>query len=131
MDVIAIRKVVAAAVAPLGCALTPEQIYYCGSYTMNRCVFRWRYGWSANRALEGFYQYLSRKVRPTAVLPNGKDPDDLIGASGPDEFRKVILTARSLVDSLWERLQSEYELTQPESRAQFWQAVHTRAKHWQ
>ena len=76
------------------------------------------------RALERILPVLEpgRSVR-LAVLPNGKDPDDLIGASGPDEFRKVILTARSLVDSLWERLQSEYELSKPESRAQFWQAV--------
>ena len=76
------------------------------------------------RAVERILPVLEpgRSVR-LALLPNGKDPDDLIAASGPDEFRKVILTARSLVDSLWERLQSEYELTQPESRAQFWQAV--------
>ena len=56
-------------------------------------------------------------------MPNGKDPDDLIGASGPDEFRKVVSTAKSLIDSLWESLQSEYELSQPEARAQFWQTV--------
>ena len=32
-----------------------------------------------------------------AVLPNGKDPDDLIEASGPDEFRKVIISMQDLL----------------------------------
>ena len=76
------------------------------------------------RALERILPVLEpgRSVR-LAALPNGKDPDDLIGGSGPDAFRKVISTARSLVDTLWESLQSEYEVSQPEARAQFWQAV--------
>ena len=117
----------AAAVAPLGTALTPEQILLLWKLHNEPvlCFDGDTAGQRAQmRALERILPVLEpgRSVR-LAVLPNGKDPDDLIGASGPDEFRKVILTARSLVDSLWERLQSEYELTQPESRAQFWQAV--------
>ena len=128
MDVIAIHKSgVAAAVAPLGTALTPEQILLLWKLHNEPvlCFDGDTAGQRAQmRALERILPVLEpgRSVR-LAVLPNGKDPDDLIGASGPDEFRKVILTARSLVDSLWERLQSEYELSQPESRAQFWQAV--------
>jgi DNA primase len=35
----------------------------------------------------------------------------------------VIGTARSLVDSLWEQIQAEFDIRQPEARAQFWQAV--------
>jgi len=58
-----------------------------------------------------------------AVLPEGTDPDDLIAASGPEGFRKVISTARALVDSLWERVGAEFDVRQPETRAQFWQAV--------
>jgi len=68
-----------------------------------------------------------RSVR-LAVLPDGKDPDDIIEASGPNEFRKVVSTARSLIDTLWESLQSEYELSQPEARAQFWQAVRSHVR---
>jgi DNA primase len=128
MDVIAIHKSgVAAAVAPLGTALTPEQILLLWKLHNEPvlCFDGDTAGQRAQmRALERILPVLEpgRSVR-FALLPNGKDPDDLIETSGPDEFRKVILTARSLVDTLWERLQSEYELTQPESRAQFWQAV--------
>ena len=128
MDVIAIHESgAAAAVAPLGTALTPEQILllwklhnepvlcFDGDVAGQRAQLR---------ALERILPVLEpgRSVR-LAALPNGKDPDDLIGASGPDAFRKVVSTARSLVDTLWESLQSEYELSQPEARAQFWQAV--------
>ena len=117
----------AAAVAPLGTALSSEQILLLWKLHNEPvlCFDGDTAGQRAQlRALERILPVLEpgRTVR-LAVLPNGKDPDDLIGASGPDEFRRVILTARSLVDSLWGRLQSEFELTQPESRAQFWQAV--------
>ena len=128
MDVIAIDKSgAAAAVAPLGTALTSEQILllwklhnepvlcFDGDVAGQRAQMR-----ALERILPVLEPGLSVRL---AALPNGKDPDDLIGASGPDAFRKVVSNARSLVDTLWESLQSEYELSQPEARAQFWQAV--------
>ena len=127
MDVIAIHKSgAAAAVAPLGTALTPNRfllwklhnepvLCFDGDAAGQRAQMR-----ALERILPVLEPGLSVRL---AVLPNGKDPDDLIGASGPDEFLKVVSTARSLVDALWESLQSEYDLNQPEARAQFWQAV--------
>ena len=63
------------------------------------------------RALERILPVLEpgRSAR-FALLPDGKDPDDLIGASGPDGFLRVIASARSLIDSLWNSLQVEYDL---------------------
>ncbi len=127
MDVIAIDKSgAAAAVAPLGTALTPEQILLLWKLHNEPilCFDGDAAGQRAQmRALERILPILEpgRSIR-FAVLPEGKDPDDLIGAFGPDEFRKVISSARSLVDTLWDNLQSEYELSKPEARAQFWQA---------
>ncbi len=128
VDVIAIHKSgAAAAVAPLGTALTPEQILLLWKLHNEPvlCFDGDAAGQRAQlRALERILPVLEpgRSVR-VAVLPDGKDPDDLIEASGPGEFRKVVSTARSLIDAVWESLQSEYELSQPEARAQFWQAV--------
>ena len=128
MDVIAIHKSgAAAAVASLGTALTPEQILLLWKLHKEPvlCFDGDAAGQRAQmKALERILPILEpgRSIR-LAVLPEGKDPDDLIGASGPDEFRRVISTARSLVDTLWDSLQSDYELSQPEARAQFWQAV--------
>ena len=128
MDVIAIhRSGAAAAVAPLGTALTPEQIALLWRLHDEPvlCFDGDAAGQRAQtRALERILPLLEpgRSAR-LAVLPEGKDPDDLIGASGPEVFRKVIGTARSLVDSLWEQIQAEFDIRQPEARAQFWQAV--------
>ena len=128
MDVIAIhRSGAAAAVAPLGTALAPEQIAMLWRLHDEPvlCFDGDAAGQQAQtRALERILPLLEpgRSAR-LAVLPEGKDPDDLIGASGPEGFRKVIGTARSLVDSLWEQIQAEFDIRQPEARAQFWQAV--------
>ena len=133
MDVIAIHKSgAAAAVAPLGTALTPEQILLLWKLHNEPvlCFDGDAAGQRAQlRALQRILPVLEpgRSVR-LAVLPDGKDPDDIIGASGPNEFRKVVSTARSLIDTLWESLQSEYELSQPEARAQFWQAVRSHVR---
>ena len=124
MDVIAIDKSgAAAAVAPLGTALTSEQILllwklhnepvlcFDGDVAGQRAQMR---------ALERILPVLEpgRSVR-LAVLPSGKDPDDLIEASGPNAFLKVVSAARSLIDSLWEGLQSEYNLNQPEELKEY------------
>ena len=128
MDVIAIhRSGAAAAVAPLGTALTPEQIALLWKLHDEPvlCFDGDAAGQRAQtRALERILPLLEpgRSAR-LAVLPEGKDPDDLIAASGPEGFRKLIGTARSLVDSLWEQTQAEFDIRQPEARAQFWQAV--------
>src|SRR5210317_1386811 len=128
MDVIAIHHSgAAAAVAPLGTALTPEQIALLWKLHDEPvlCFDGDAAGQRAQtRALERILPLLEpgRSAR-LAVLPEGKDPDDLIAASGPEGFRKVIGTARSLIDSLWEKVQAEFDIRQPEARAQFWQAV--------
>ena len=128
MDVIAIHHSgTAAAVAPLGTALTPEQIALLWKLHDEPvlCFDGDAAGQRAQtRALERILPLLEpgRSAR-LAVLPEGKDPDDLIAASGPEGFRKVIGTARSLIDSLWEQVQAEFDIRQPEARAQFWQAV--------
>ncbi|XDZ71332.1 DNA primase [Alphaproteobacteria bacterium LSUCC0744] len=128
MDVIAIhRSGAAAAVAPLGTALTAEQIALLWKLHDEPvlCFDGDTAGQRAQmRALERILPLLEpgRSAR-LAVLPEGTDPDDLIAASGPEGFRKVISTARALVDSLWERVGAEFDVRQPETRAQFWQAV--------
>ena len=101
MDVIAIHHSgAAAAVAPLGTALTPEQIALLWKLHDEPvlCFDGDAAGQRAQtRALERILPLLEpgRSAR-LAVLPEGKDPDDLIAASGPEGFRKVIGTARSL-----------------------------------
>ena len=128
MDVIAIqRSGVAAAVAPLGTALTEEQIGLLWKLHDEPvlCFDGDAAGQRAQaRALERLLPQLQPgKSARLAVLPSGQDPDDLLQSEGGDGLLKVLSMARSLIDSLWAIMGDQHDLRQPEQRAQFWQAV--------
>ena len=128
MDVIAIQQSgVATAVAPLGTALTEEQIGLLWKLHDEPvlCFDGDAAGQRAQaRALERLLPQLQPgKSARLAVLPAGQDPDDLLRSEGGDGLLKVIATARSLVDSLWSIHAEQHDLRQPEQRAQFWQTV--------
>jgi DNA primase len=53
-----------------------------------------------------------------ALLPEGKDPDDLVRSDGPDAFRQVLAEARPLADLLWLRETSGGVFDTPEKRAE-------------
>jgi DNA primase len=53
-----------------------------------------------------------------ALLPEGKDPDDLVKAEGPDAFRAVLADARPLVDLLWMRETAGGVFDTPERRSE-------------
>ncbi|MEL0293161.1 MAG: DNA primase [Alphaproteobacteria bacterium] len=133
MDVIAIHQSgVAAAVAPLGTALTEEQIGLLWKLHDEPilCFDGDAAGQRAQmRALERILPLLTPgKSARLAVLPAGKDPDDLLREAGSEGFSKVLATARSLVDSLWDGIAAQHDVRQPEARAQFWQEVRNRVR---
>ncbi len=128
MDVIAIqRSGTASAVAPLGTALTQEQIDLMWKLHDEPilCFDGDAAGQRAQmRALERILPLLTPgKSARLAVMPEGKDPDDVLRERGNDGFLRLLAMARSLVDSLWDALASENDLRQPESRARFWQEI--------
>ena len=128
MDVIAIQQSgVATAVAPLGTALTEEQIAHLWKLHDEPvlCFDGDAAGQRAQRrALERLLPLLQPgKSARLAMLPAGQDPDDLLRSEGGDGLLKVISTASSLIDSLWTSLAAEHDLRQPEQRAEFWQSV--------
>ena len=128
MDVIAIQKSgVATAVAPLGTALTEEQIGLLWKLHDEPvlCFDGDAAGQRAQaRALERLLPQLQPgKSARLAVLPAGQDPDDLLQSEGGDGLLKVLSAARSMIDSLWTITAEQHDLRQPEQRAQFWQAV--------
>lgn len=125
MDVIAMVEAgFPAAVAPLGTALTENQIEelwklggtagdpilcFDGDSAGQRAAAR-----AVDRVLPLLAAHRSLRF---AFLPNGQDPDDLIKASGPKAMQSVLEGAISLIDMLW-RLETEGKaLNTPESRA--------------
>eukprot|EP01035_Chromulina_nebulosa_P062747 gene62747-85805_t len=53
-----------------------------------------------------------------ALLPDGKDPDDLVKGEGRAPFDKVIAEARALADMVWLRETSGTSFETPEKRAE-------------
>src|SRR4051812_31001480 len=122
MDVIALAQAgFENAVAPLGTALTENQLellwrmapepVLCFDGEQAGLKAAWR---AADLALPSVQA--GRSVR-FALLPEGKDPDDLVKAEGPDAFRAVLAEARPLADLLWMRETSGGVFDTPERRA--------------
>ncbi len=132
MDVIAVASSgVAGAVAPLGTALTEEQISLLWKLSDEPvlCFDGDKAGQTAaQRAIERILPLLEpgRSVR-LAVLPEGRDPDDILQSDGPDGLRRILSSASGLLDSLWSFKAAAYALddprTQAGARAAFWQEM--------
>ncbi len=121
-DVIALaRSGFAHAVAPLGTALTEEQLVelwrmadepilcFDGDNAGQRAAFR-----AAERALPLLKP--GKSVR-FAVLPTGEDPDSLIAGQGARAMAALLQRARPLVDVIWDMELTQGRIDTPEQRA--------------
>jgi len=122
MDVIALARAgFPEAVAPMGTALTEDQIHLL-----------WRAGPEATLCFDGDEAGLRAAFRSVeralpllrpgntlrfAMLPNGQDPDDLIREKGRDAMREVLERAVPMVDMFWEREVRAAQTDTPEGRA--------------
>ena len=123
MDVIALAQAgFAQAVAPLGTALTEDQLdllwrmspepvlCFDGDNAGIKAAHR-----AIDLALPALKPGFSLRF---AVLPEGKDPDDLVKSSGPQAFQTVLDDARPLADMLWARETASGVFDTPERRAE-------------
>jgi DNA primase len=124
VDAIALAEAgIGTAVAPLGTALTEDQI-----------ELLWRAGPEPILCFDGdaagvraAYKSVDRAlpmIEPGrtlyfALLPDGLDPDDMIRARGAAAMRDVLEGARPLVDLLWKRELEAEAVDTPERRAGF------------
>ncbi|QPC88360.1 DNA primase [Mesorhizobium sp. NBSH29] len=123
MDVIALAQAgFDNTVAPLGTALTETQLdllwrmtgepVLCFDGDKAGLKAAWR---AADMALPLIQ---AGKTVRFALLPEGKDPDDLVKSEGPEAFRQVLADARPLADLLWLRETSGGVFETPEKRAE-------------
>ncbi|PWV97676.1 DNA primase [Hoeflea marina] len=123
MDVIALHQAgIENAVAPLGTALTENQLKLLWRITPNPvlCFDGDEAGQrAAARAVDLALPHIGpgRSVR-FAVLPPGKDPDDLVRHDGREPFDQVIEAARPLAAMVWSREAGSGVFETPESRAE-------------
>ncbi len=123
MDVIALGAAgFANAVAPLGTALTPNQIQLMWRAAPEPilCFDGDKAGLkAAYRAVETVLPLLKPgHSLKFALLPEGQDPDDLIREQGRDAMEEVLAAARPLADMLWKREIEQDSWETPERRAQ-------------
>ncbi len=124
MDVIALTEAgFAETVAPLGTALTEEQLTllwrmseepilcFDGDAAGRKAAFR-----AVETALPLLKPGFSVRF---AFLPGGLDPDDLVRQQGPQAFAEELGKTRALFDVLWEREFQQQDLSTPEQRAAF------------
>lgn len=133
MDVIAlVEGGFAAAVAPLGTAVTETQLQLL-----------WRISDEPIVALDGDTAGLRAAHRVIdlalplmeagkslrfALMPQGKDPDDLIRAEGPGAVQKLIDTALPMVQLLWRRETEGRVFDSPERKAALDKALRDKIK---
>jgi DNA primase len=110
-----------ATVAPLGTALTEDQLGYLwkmadeptlcfdGDGAGRRAAFR-----AVDLALPRLQPGKSLRF---ALLPEGQDPDDLVRAGGREAVAEVLASARPLADMLWMRETESSTFDTPERRA--------------
>lgn len=124
MDVIALStQGFKAAVAPLGTALTSEQIRVAWQLHDEPvlCMDGDDAGRAAAvRAMENVLPMLGpgRSLR-FAFLPAGEDPDSLVRDRGADAFREVVTDALPLVDLAWQTEFARESLDTPERKVHF------------
>ncbi|WP_092985534.1 DNA primase [Rhizobium sp. NFR03] len=123
MDVIALHQAgIENAVAPLGTALTENQLELLWKLTQEPILCFDGDGAgirAANRAVDVALPHLKpgRSVR-FALLPDGKDPDDLVREEGRAPFDRVLAAARSLSEMVWTREVQAGSFDTPEKRAE-------------
>lgn len=132
MDVIALAQAGFPAVAPLGTALTEDQIAelwkvvpeptvcFDGDSAGQRAAGR-----ACDRALPMLTPGHSLRF---VALPEGEDPDSLTRNEGPAGFRKLLETAEPLVERLWADEAAAGSIDTPERRADFWRRIRERVR---
>jgi DNA primase len=124
VDVIAMTRAgIAEAVAPLGTALTENQLGLLWRSVPEPilCFDGDSAGLkAAYRALDLALPLLApgHSLR-FAFLPDGQDPDDLLRSAGPEAVKNVVAEAAPMADVLWRRALSENDRASPERRAAF------------
>ncbi|GGE40887.1 DNA primase [Agaricicola taiwanensis] len=122
LDAIALDQAgIAHVVAPLGTALTPEQVGLLWRMSPEPilCFDGDKAGIrAAHRAVDTVLPLIGPgRSLAFAFLPDGQDPDDLVRGSGRKAMEDVLAAAKPLVEVLWTRELNAASLDTPERRA--------------
>jgi DNA primase len=122
MDVIAlVRAGFTNAVAPLGTALTADQLRLLWAMTPlpTLCFDGDAAGQkAAHRAIDTALPFLEPgRSLQFAFLPEGRDPDDMVSGGAKEALAKLLAEPAPLINVLWARERDRHPLETPEQRA--------------
>jgi DNA primase len=132
MDVIALSCAgLENAVAPLGTALTEEQIHELWRL-VGEPVLCFDGDAAGSRATERAAERVLPLLRPSygmrfATLPAGEDPDSLIARDGAEAFTRLLAGAIPLSAFLWRSAMRARRPSTPEERAELWKTLRDHA----
>ncbi len=126
-DVIALHEAgLTNAVATLGTALTREHVRLLSRFA-KRIVYLFDGDAAGLRAADRASEFVDTSITPeagrdrvellVAVLPDGQDPADFVGAHGADALKATIADATPLLRFSIDRRLSRWDLERPEERA--------------
>ncbi len=124
MDVIGLAQAgIAHAVAPLGTALTGDQLSLLWRMAPEP-VLCFDGDAAGTKAAYRAIDVALPMLRPGhslrfAFLPEGQDPDDIVASGGAQAFHHVLSRALPLVEALWQREINAHDISTPEQRAGF------------
>lgn len=133
MDVVALHQAgIETAVAPMGTAVTPEQLtkLWAAASEVVVCLDGDDAGIRAALKTADTALPLLKAGKSLAVapLPRGQDPDDIIRQSGAEGMRSLLHKARSLAEVLWFRESRSLTPLTPERKAACDKALHDLAE---
>ena len=123
LDVIALERAGVPAVAPLGTALTADQLTLLWKAGPEP-LFCFDGDAAGARAAARVLDMALPQVGPdktlfVVALPEGQDPDDLYRKAGPDALREALSKAVPSIEALFQREAAAKPLTTPEAKAGF------------
>jgi len=126
-DVIALHEAgITNVVATLGTALTREHVRLLSRFA-RRVVYLFDGDAAGLRAADRAVEFVDKSITPeagkgrieldVAIIPDGRDPADLVGASGPDALLAVVADAVPLLRFSIDRRLERWDLDRPEERS--------------
>lgn len=122
MDVIALAQAgFSCAVAPLGTALTEDQLDLCWRMS-DEPILAMDGDKAGLRAADRVARLALPRLAPGktlrfALMPDGKDPDDMVRSGGATAMRALLEKAEPLADMIWRSETEGQTFDQPERRA--------------
>ena len=122
MDVIALAQAgFSCAVAPLGTALTEDQLDLCWRMS-DEPILAMDGDKAGLRAADRVARLALPKLSPGktlrfALMPDGKDPDDLVRSGGVSAMQSLLDKAEPLSEMIWRSETEGQSFDQPERRA--------------